>query len=498
MIKILLIFTLMISSHLMAQNVKNKDGSDYKAPRLAGDSLSIKPLKKFTNEEDVNSISDMFEQGSIKGLIRYSAQFRDTSYHSTQSGVHPHSNNLQQYSALGGYLGYETAQYKNFSLGTTVYTAQKFGPNPDNRIGLGGLTEDGGTANSYAVLGEAYLKYKTQNHDIRVGRREMPDYRFISLSNIRFSPFTHEGVTYETNLHESVKLTLGYITRQKDRNAVDFKDMVRSARVNQSNIEGNYDASNYTGGIYSGSDKAMSMLSLAFTQESLHLELWNYYVTDFVNTLYLYGDYNYQVSKDMTLTAAFQYGKQNNVGGHVAGNIDTYFYGIKAQASLKSGITLFGAYNEIAYNENSYAGGTIFVRWGTPQMFNSYQVQDSELAGTRSIGIGAQFELGHMGIIPNTVIRFRHGHYDMPDSLNDRYAAQDRSESTFDFRYSFDKNDGFGIFTEMKGLSVQFRVAYNDYKTDYDYESYKLIHGVSFDDVVKDFVDTRLYIDYIF
>ena len=265
--------------------------------------------------------------------------------------------------------------------------------------------------------------------------------------------------------------------------------MAKSARISENSIRGNYDTKNYSSGSYNGENKSMPMLGLILSKEDYSLELWDYYVEDFINTIYLYGDYNFHLHEDITLTTAFQYASQQDVGDNIAGDIDTSFFGLKAQIALKNGITMFSAYNQIAYNENSYDGGTIFVRWGTPQMFNSFQVQDSELAGTKSIGAGVQFDFGKLGLIPNTIIRFRHAFYDMPDSLNDRDAAQDRSETTFDLNYSFKK---------VEGLTIQFRVAYDNYKTDYDYDAYRLRHGYSFDTLTDDFVDTRLYIDYMF
>ncbi len=492
--KILLLSSLLTSYALADTTTLNNDKTEYEAPRLAGDSLAIKPLD-IDNESEADSIKEMFIKGKIKGLLRYGAQYRDTSYTSTQSGVPSNPNTVKQYSALGGYLGYETAEIHGFSMGATFYTAQKFGPNPDDGIGLGGLNEEGTSAHSYTILGEAYLKYENAENDLRVGRREMPNYRFVSLSNVRFTPITHEGVTYENSSLGDVKIILANINKQKNRNSTEFIGMIRASRVCEDDIEGSYDPSNFVDGLYAAEVKSMLMGSVTLSQENRSLEVWNYYVEDFINILYLYGDYDFKVDKDLSLSAAFQYANQFNVGSSVAGNIDSWFYGLKLQADFKNGITLFGAYNEVAYNENAYDGGTILVRWGTPQMFNSYQVQDSELAGTKSLGIGLQIELGHMNIVPNTVIRFRYANYDLPDSLNQKYVAQDRAETTFDLRYSFRKNDGFGIFTQMNGLSVQFRIAYDDYKTDYDYESY---HGYKFDEVTKDFFDTRLYIDYIF
>ncbi len=500
-----LIFLCLSFSSLFAleNNNKNEDGKVFLAPRLAGDSLAIRNYDKNTTSTEATTLKDAFSQGTVKGLIRYSAQYRDTNLLTIQDGTSKAS--VKQYSALGGFLGYETAPLFNTSVGATFYTAQKLGNNPDSRRGLGGLNEDGGTTKSYTVLGEAFLKVKDQNNRLVIGRQEMPNYRFVSLSNIRFSPFTHEGASYENTLIDGLQVNLAYITRQKDRNSENFEGMVRAARASKKNsagktlVRGSWDTNNFIGnGRYTGESKAMGMLGLVYKQDTYALEAWDYHVSDFVNTVYLYGDYSFKASQDLTLTAALQYGNQQDSGTHVAGNVDTWFYGLKAQASLDSGMTFFTAFNQVAYNENSYDGGTIFVRWGTPQMFNSYQVQDSELAGTSSYGVGAQFELGKLGLVPNTVIRFRHAYYDMPDALTQKDARQDRAESTFDLRYSFTKNDGFGIFTTMQGLSVQFRMAYDKYKTDYDFAAYQLENGYSFKTVTQDFIDTRIYVDYNF
>jgi len=50
----------------------------------------------------------------------------------------------------------------------------------------------------------------------------------------------------------------------------------------------------------------------------------------------------------------------------------------------------------------------------------------------------------------------------------------------------------------MDGLSVQFRLAYNDYKSNYDFEEFRRRHGYEFESVTDDFVDARIYVDYQF
>jgi len=467
--------------------------------KLAGDSLSVN-MDASNDSVEINTVADAFKNGKVKGLLRYGAQHRDSKYHVIQDSHDTDHGKVQAYSALGGYLGYETAPLHNFSIGATFYTSNPFlGNNSDDRKGLGGLYEADGGQDSYHVLGEAFVRYQNDEHLIKVGRQEMADYRFISLSNIRMSPFTHEGAIYENTSIDGLKVSAAYITSQKDRNAEDFEDMVRSARVNTSKIRGSYDSTHFgSDGKYIGDDKDMPMIGAIYAQDNWKVEAWDYHVNDFVNTVYLYGQYDFKPSNDWKVSLAAQYVNQQDIGDSIAGNVDTWFYGVKAQASGTNGMVFFIAYNEVSYNENSYDGGTLFVRWGTPQMFNSFQVQDSELAGTKSVGVGAQFDLGALDILKSTVIRFRYADYNMPDELWMIDAAQDRTEATFDLRYSFTKDQGFGIFTQMDGLSIQFRLAYDDFKTDYDFDAYGAAHNIHIEKVTEDFVDARIYIDYQF
>ena len=94
-------------------------------------------------------------------------------------------------------------------------------------------------------------------------------------------------------------------------------------------------------------------------------------------------------------------------------------------------------------------------------------------------------------------MRLRYANYDMPNSLYKTDARQDRSEATFDLNYAFAKEKNIGGVS-LDGLSIQFRVAYNDYDTGYDFEAYKIIHGYDAESVTDDFMDTRLYLNYKF
>jgi len=337
-------------------------------------------------EEDIaaSSFAEVFSKGKIKGLLRYSAQYRDSNLHILQDSSTPDISDekIQQYSALGGYLGFETAPLFHTSV----------------------------------------------------------------------------GATYENRSVEGLQLNFAYLNKQKERNAEEFVGMVRAARVTSGCgeldgtgncvtsgskilLRGNFDPTDYNEqGNYAGDRKNMPMFGLVYSPGGYSVELWDYYVEDFVNMIYVYGDYTIApANSDYSYSFAAQYANQAEVGDHVAGDIDTWFYGFKFMLN-GPGLSFFTAYNEVEYNESSYDGGTIFVRWGTPQMFNSFQVQDSELAGTKSIGTGFQYDFGRQGILPGVVMRVRFAQYDLPDSLSQADARQDRSEATFDLRYSFTRD----------------------------------------------------------
>lgn len=469
------------------------------------------------NSAPVASLTEAFAQGSIKGQLRYSTQHRDSSLKVLQdsSDAPVPDEEKQQYSSLGGFIGYETAPLHNTSAGLTFYTSNPVGNNPDDRRGLGGLDESNGGQDAYHVLGEAFLRIESDNHFFKYGRQEIDGYRFVSPSNIRMTPVTHQGAIYENRSVEDLTLKFGYMNKMKERNATEFIGMVRGARVQtgcgelnaqgecapgkKRLLRGDFDPGDYdNNGNYTGDRKDMPLVGVTWSPGRWSLEAWDYYAEDFVNTFYLHGQYTFTSAEaDYGITLSANYGDQQNIGDSVGGDVDTWFYGVNLQLN-GPGMTAFASATEVAYNEDSYDGGTIFVRWGTPQMFNSFQVQDAELAGTKAFGVGFQYDFGRPGWLPGVVMRVRYGIYDMPDRLTQADARQDRAEATFDLRYSFTRDSGFGIFTQMDGLSVQFRLAYNDFDTNLDFDAYKEIHGYEFDSVTDDFIDARLYIDYMF
>ena len=125
---------------------------------IAALALSQSAAAEESIDTSVGSLQQAFTDGQIKGQLRYSAQYRDSNLHVLQdsSSDTVSDEKQQQYSALGGYLGFETAPFFNTSAGITFYTSNPLGNNPDDRRGLGGLDESDGGQDSYNVLGGGF------------------------------------------------------------------------------------------------------------------------------------------------------------------------------------------------------------------------------------------------------------------------------------------------------------------------------------------------------
>ncbi len=174
------------------------------------------------------------------------------------------------------------------------------------------------------MLGEAFIKYQDAADKVVLRRQEIPNYMFVSTSNIRMTPITHEGLIFENTALDSFAFHAGYITQMKERNSDIFIDMATGARLKAFVIEGDgtnpptqkdiirgdYDPSHYdASGSYVWPSKEMGLLGVNMKFGNFHAKVWDYYVEDFVNTVYVYADYLLPLEASSWHYAA-QYGKQ--------------------------------------------------------------------------------------------------------------------------------------------------------------------------------------------
>ncbi len=320
------------------------------------------------------------------------------------------------------------------------------------------------------------------------------------------SPLTFEGISYENFSLNNTRFIASYLTGMKDKNDEAFLDLAGSSKISETNpkgkqvIRGHYNPNDFNiEGQYIGSHKSMLLIGAEYQNPNISAVFWSYNIEDFLSANYIMSSWSHFINPTSPLTLALELHKQDDIGDAIAGNINTYLYGLQISQVLNYSIKLFIGLAKVKYDEDSYDGGSLFAPWGSPVFFNSLQIQDGELAGTKFLSLGSFFDLGQLQLLKNSILRIRYGYFDTPDDLNDYDARQQRNEFAIDFRYTLSAPTNFDINATPDGFSLVIRIAYNDYESDYDYQAYENIHsGRSFEEVEDNYLDSRLYLQYAF
>ncbi|WP_294956082.1 OprD family outer membrane porin [Sulfurovum sp.] len=437
-----------------------------------------------------DTLSSAFENTSYKSQLRYYTFQR--SYDELledSAGDFTIQNDYKKLSnAIGGYFGFETGSFYHLSIGSTFYTSQPVFHNPLSESGLQLLKDD---QNGYSVLGEAFVKWKYGQTILKIGRQLLSDYQFLSDNDIRMTPYSYEAAIFENRDYKNITLRAAAVSGVKtlvSTKYIDFvnasKDILREKTIERNPIRGDYNPAYYDGnGNYTGPKKNLYLLSAVYNDKQSDLEFWNYYVADFVNFLYITGSYGFQTGS-FSNTLGIQFIKQDDVGEHVAGSIDTYTYGAKF-TSVYDPFTFTYAFNKTKYDENSLDGGTVIDMWGANQIYCSLMYNGGDQGGTVSNVISIEYDF----LSYDLSILLNAGKFDLPNKLTDLFADQDNHEYNLIIKY---------IPTWNKHLQFKIETAYINFDTDYDFRAYEDLHGFNFLHAYDDITDLRFIVNYTF
>ncbi|NOQ31896.1 MAG: outer membrane porin, OprD family [Helicobacteraceae bacterium] len=399
-----------------------------------------------------------------------------------------HLKSTKASNAVGGYIGFVTPTFNGLNIGVRGYTSQPIFNNPKSEGGLDLLRDN---QDGYSVLGEAFVKYRYKNSFIKAGRQLLSEYGFLSDKDIRMTPYTYEGVVIENRDFKNITLRVGDIFKVKPLNAVGFTDFINASgntlKHNSSdrhNFVGSYDPNNFNAsGQYIGPNQNLYLASFVFTDESTNFEAWNYYCENFVNSFYTTLTHS-KTMGDFKNSIGVQGVKQDSVGDHVIGQIDTYALGLKLKSKYKN-FSLKYALNKTRYNENSYNGGELIINWGNNRLFNSLYYNDSQEAGAFSNSITATYD----SLKYNTSLHLVASKFDFPNDLNDRYTTQDNNEYDIVLNYKahFDES-----------LNIALKLIYVDFKTNYDFAEYERVHGYDIAHINNTISEVRFIMNYTF
>lgn len=401
-----------------------------------------------TNLCAAEDLSSMFSEGKASGQIREFSISRTMDYSNSANDDYTRSAN-----AIGGYLKFETADYKGLSLGTAFYTTNGFLLKSDKtdytRVDptLLGPDNDG-----YSILGEAYINFKYDNTAFKAGRQKLstpmagaddarmipnlfeayvlsntdiPGTTLIAAHATKFAQGTF-GRAYNGGL---LAVTSGYSFTDSRDQVGDFVNM------------GTYAVGTATDGV--------SVLSATYSGiENLKVQLWDYYAYDILNAIYGQVDYKWNclVSDSVKPFVSAQIIKEDDVGDkllkNISGNgdIDSMYWGVKVGAKVEN-FTAYVAYSETGKNSDSdevYANAIISPWGGMPAFTQGMVTRHVFLAGTKATKVAASYNWKAFGPDLKTVLYY--ATYDMAD--NNGYTSDDAGETGFDFIYkpSYVKN----------------------------------------------------------
>jgi hypothetical protein len=327
--------------------------------------------------------------------------------------------------ALGGWLEYKSGWLADtFAIGATYYTSLPAYA-PDSRPGSSLLTPG---QDAIGTFGEAWAAFRYKEYALLRGGRQKVDDGYVNPQDNRMVPNTFEALTLSGKL-DWFRYDIGYLWNIKPRDSNDFISMSRQAGV-------------------PGNGDGMFMSAFAFKPiKDLDLYAANYFVFNTYNTVFTKGEYKFQLTKDLSLTAGLQFTDQRNVGDARLGDFSTWNVGAGARLLWK-GLQV-GAATHFTGD-----GANIRADYGSWPGYLSLAVTDFDRANEKAFGLGVKYSFDGALLpfqIPGFSIQMLYAQG--TDRINPTTGGDlpTTREGDLDFIYNV---------PSVKGLSLRFRNAY--------------------------------------
>ena len=306
---------------------------------------------------NANTLTNAFEKATVDGYMRAAYEIHNVKGDDTFND-----------GAMGGKLHIETAPIHGISLGSSFYTSNSFGSS-DNR---GLVPFLGEVANSYSILGEAYLKVAFENTTLTLGRQEI-ETPFAQVDDIGMVPNTFESYVLENKDLPDTTLFIGQIQKMS---GVDAEVVDQFTRVNGTNN--------------------MQVVGLTYEGiKDLNLNAWYYYLKNAEIDSIAYMEATYEsVFSSINYGLGVQYAKQTYLQEK-----DTSIYGINTSLGYDhAGIILGFAYNKAVGNAatSGFGGGPFFSN-------SEYLIIDNAGKDSSQTWFGMELDAGKIGLNGLTV-----------------------------------------------------------------------------------------------
>lgn len=405
-------------------------------------------------------------------------QFRTYYVDRTYSGS---KNEYRNSLATGGYIGYKSPDFNGLTAAVAVYGTYGFEIHDmsiEDDLANNWANYDpsltGRDGENYAFIGQAYLNYKFDNTNIKVGRQRL-DTPLAGADDVRMLPNLFEAAVISNTDIEDTTLILAHITKETTGTF--------------SNIYGNGIlglTSGYGAGTtlaHSGDFVDMGVVALGEGNstngvtagaviykgiDNLTLQAWDYYAHDILNAVYLQADYGWKcrLNENVKMNASAQYIGQTEVGDALAGKIDSNYWGAKLGAS-SGALSGYLAYSTTGDSDGAANGGIITPWGGMPGYTQAMVMRHMFLADTDAWKVAGTYNFNEYNVKVSAY--YLSNDVGAANSYKNG-TAWTATESGFDIQYQ-----------ATKDLNVRFRGNFPvDFAPDLDWSEYRFIVNYNF------------------
>ncbi len=416
-----------------------------------------------------DSLADAFKDGKVSGQIR--SFYIDRTY---TGAIENNRNSL----AIGGNLGFETAPINGVSIGTKFYTTNGLNVHSGGRSSANydpSLFGDG--FDSYSMVGEAYVNYKQNNTNVKVGRQKL-NTPLAGADDARMLPNLFEAVVLSNTDVQDTTLIGAHVTRESVGTFGNVYGTPSQLSLQSGYGLGYKEATNGhfadMGVVALGADTdTLGVTAAAVIYKGvpgLTLQAWDYYAHDILNAVYLQGDYGFDAGA-AKLKASAQVISQSEVGDKLAGEVDSQYVAVKLGASAGA-LSGYVAYSTTGSSNTAQANGGIITPWGGIPAFTQGMVtRHMFLADTDTAKVAATYNLKSTGTDVKATVYY--ASFDVGEK-NSYKAGQawKAKESGFDIQYNP---------ASIKNLNLRLRANYpTDFAPGLDWSEYRLIANYNF------------------
>ena len=311
-------------------------------------------------------------------------------------------------------LRYLTPTFKGFSVGGGLYAAGDLFNLTDfdtERVARGMFVTDDGSSESQ--LGEIFLRYRHDKFGLDLGRQRYA----TPLTTTLYSTIPNFYTAYSVNTNALSGFTFGLsqVTEMSfgARAMTDFGLIgegtgtagaaTKPSAIGQAEF---HDISVTTLGANADSTNGMTVFDASYKGiKGWDFALWNYYVDDIANNVYLQIDTAIKFEK-MKLKLSGQYLNQSDTGASLAGERDFNMYGLKATLAGK-GWAVFAAV------DSSHGDTAMLNAWGgDPGYVSTIFSRNQYRENVDAYQIGMKYK-----ILKNLTFIAKYSNYGQSDTL---------------------------------------------------------------------------------